>query len=75
MFSVQCEELRVDHLTRLLVARMPYTCWFFLNQQAYDIFIFNLGLHFGREVYFEARECWRTVHGMKEGDPLEDDEE
>ena len=27
-FLVQCEELRINHLTPLLVATMPYACWF-----------------------------------------------
>ena len=28
MFSVQCEELRKNHLTPHLVVTMPYACWF-----------------------------------------------
>ena len=28
LFLVQCEELRIDHLTALLVVTMPYVCWF-----------------------------------------------
>ena len=28
MFPVQCEELRINHLTLLLVVTMSYACWF-----------------------------------------------
>jgi hypothetical protein len=28
MFLVQCEELRINHLTPLLVVTMPYSSWF-----------------------------------------------
>jgi hypothetical protein len=28
MFPVQREELRINHLTPLLVVTMPYACWF-----------------------------------------------
>ena len=50
MFLVQCEEVRNNHLTPLLVVTMPYACWF-LWQANYveiscDVFLFNLGLRF-----------------------------
>ena len=28
LFPVECEELRIDHLTPFLVVTMPYACWF-----------------------------------------------
>jgi hypothetical protein len=28
MFPIQCEELRINHLTPLLVVTMPYASWF-----------------------------------------------
>ena len=46
MFPIECEELRINHLTLLFVMTMPYACWF-LWRTSSDVFIFNLGLHFG----------------------------
>ena len=51
MFWVQCEELRINHLTPLLVVAMPYACWFLwqadsILRTSSDVFIFNLGLRF-----------------------------
>ena len=70
MFLVQCEELRINHLTPLLVVTMPYTCWFFCGGQiilttSSDVFIFNIELRFEKlfwEVYFERpNRVWRAL--------------
>jgi hypothetical protein len=47
MFLVQCEVLRINHLTPFVVT-MPYACWFgrILLRTSSDVFIFNLGLRF-----------------------------
>ena len=44
MLQVQCEELRINHLTLLLVVTMPYACWFLCR--AYYIEDFKWHLHF-----------------------------
>ena len=51
MFPIQCEELRISHLTLLLVVTAPYTCWFlwrayYVEDFKWPVFICNLGLHF-----------------------------
>ena len=52
MFLLQCEELRINHVTLFLVATVPYTCWFLWRQiilrTSSDVFVFNLGLRFER---------------------------
>ena len=50
MCPLQCEELRINHLTLLLVVTMLYACWFLWRvdyiEDSSDIVIFNLGLRF-----------------------------
>ena len=50
MFSIQCEELRINHLTPLLVVTVPYACWFLWRVDYTEDFKwclhFNLGLRF-----------------------------
>ena len=69
-FSLECEELRNNHLTPLLVTTMPYACWFLW--QTYYIEDFKWRLHFQfevafwrvvlREVYFEGPNCvWMAL--------------
>ena len=50
MFLVQCEELRIDHLTPLPVITTPYACWFLWC--ADHIKDFKWLLHFQFEVAF-----------------------
>ena len=47
MFPVQCEELRIDHLTLLLVATFPYACWFLWWTNYIDEFKWRLPFPFG----------------------------
>ena len=70
MFSVQCEELRINHLTSLLVVTMPYACWFLWHAYHIENFEWRLHFQFGvafwrvvlREVYFEGPDCvWRPL--------------
>ena len=44
MFPVQCEGLRINHLTLLLIVTMPCACW--CLWRAYDIEDFKWRLHF-----------------------------
>ena len=46
MFSLQCEELRMNHLTPLLVVTMPYACSTWLLWWAHYIEDFKQCLHF-----------------------------
>ena len=62
MFPVQCEELRINHVTLLLVVTMPYAWWFLLWVDYIEDFKWRLVLQFGvafwrvvlREIYFEG---------------------
>ena len=61
MFPIQCEELRNNHLTALLVVTMPYACWLLWRVDYIDFkwrLPFQLGVAFWRvvlrEVYFEG---------------------
>ena len=53
-FLVQCEELRINHLTPLLVATMPYACWFLWWADYIEDFKWRL--HFQSRVAF-----WRVI--------------
>jgi hypothetical protein len=55
MFPVQCEVLRINHLTPSLVVRMPYACWV-LRRRANYMKDFKWRLHFQFGVAF-----WRVV--------------
>jgi hypothetical protein len=50
MFSIQCEELRINHLAPLLVVTMPTlvgSCGGqIILRTLSDVFIFNMGLRF-----------------------------
>ena len=70
VFSVQCEESRINHLTQLLVVTMPYACWFLWQAYYVDDFKWRLHFQFGvafwrvvlREVYIEGPNCiWRAL--------------
>ena len=70
MFLVQCEELRINHLTPLLVVTMPYTCWFLWRANYLEDFKWGLHFQIGvafwrvvlREVYFEGPyHVWRAL--------------
>ena len=70
MFWVQCEELRITHLTPLLVVPMPYTCWFLLQVDYIEDFKWCLRIQFGvafgrvvlRGVYFKGpNRVWRAL--------------
>ena len=64
-FLVQSEELRVNHLTPLLVVTMPYACWLLCRVDYIEDFRWCLHFQFGvafwmvvlREVYFEGPNC------------------
>ena len=47
MFPIQCEELRIDHLTPLLVVTMPNTCWFLWWAYCFEDFMWRLHLQLG----------------------------
>ena len=70
MFLVQCEELRINHLTPLLVVTMPYACWFLWWVDYIEDFKWCLHFQFGvafwrvvlRKVYFEGpNRVWRAL--------------
>ena len=70
MFLVQCEELRTNHLTPLLVVTMPYACWFLWWADYIEDFKGHLHFQPGvvfwrsvlREVYFEgSNHVWRAL--------------
>ena len=70
MLSVQCEELRIKHLTLLLVLTMPYACWVLCRWDYIEDFEWCLHFQFGvvfwrvvvREVYFEGpNRIWRAL--------------
>ena len=43
----QSEEIKINHLTPLLVVTMPYACGgHIILRTSSDVFIFNLGSHF-----------------------------
>ena len=54
MFLVYFEELRINHLTPLLVVTMPYTCWFLWRANYIENFKWCLHFQFG--VVF-----WRAI--------------
>ena len=70
MFRVQCEELRINHLTPLLVVAMPYTCWFLWHVDCVEDFKWCLHFQFEvafwraimSEVYYEGPNCvWKAL--------------
>jgi hypothetical protein len=70
VFSVQCEESRIHHLTLLLVVTMSYLCWFlwwanYVEDSKWRL-CFQIGVAFWRvglrEVYFEVpNRVWRAL--------------
>ena len=56
--SVQCEELRIDHLILLLVVTMPYVCWLLWRANYNEGFEWRLRFQFG--VAF-----WRPISRLK----------
>ena len=70
MFPVQCEELRTNHLTLLLVVTTPYACRFLWRAYYIEDFKWRLRFRFGVafwrvvlwEVYFKGPNClWRAL--------------
>ena len=70
MFPIECEELRINHLTLLFVMTMPYACWFLWQVEYIEDFKwclhFQFGVAFWRvvlwEVYFEGpNRVWRAL--------------
>ena len=63
MFPVQCEELRMNYLTLLLVVTIPYACWFLWRANYIENFKWHLHFQFGvafwrvilREVFLKAQ--------------------
>ena len=80
MLSVQCEELRINHPTLLLIVTMPYyTCWFLRGANCIEDFKWCLHFQFGvafwrvvlRYVYFEGPNCvWRLQSWTSRPGPL-----
>ena len=76
MFPVECKELRINHLTPLLVVNMPYTCWFlwwanYINNCNWRLH-FQFGVAFRRvllrEIYFEGpNRVWRALKTSYQG--------
>ena len=68
---VHCEELRINHLTPLLVVTMPYTCWLVLVtgrwywglQVTSSFSIPGLVLKgcFERGIYWRAKSCLKSI--------------
>jgi hypothetical protein len=58
MFPVQFEELKINHLTPLLVVLMLYTCWFLWWADYIEDFKGRLHFQFG--VAF----CWAVLRGI-----------
>ena len=71
MFPVQCEEIRINHRTPLLVVIMPYASWFLRHVDYIEDFHrhlrFQLGVAFWRvilrEVYFEGSKTRIVFEG------------
>ena len=70
MFPVQCEELRINYLTLLLVVTVPYACWFLwkriILRTSGAVFILQFGVAFWRvvlrKIYFEGPiYIWRAL--------------
>ena len=70
MFSVQCGEWRINHMTPFLVVTMPYACWFLWRADYIEDFKWRLHCQFGvafgrvvlREVYFKGpSRVWRAM--------------
>ena len=70
MFLVECEELKINHLTPLLVVTMNYACWFLWRAYYIEDFKWCLHFQFGvafwrvflREVYFwRAELCLKGI--------------
>ena len=60
MFPIQCEEIRINHLTLLLVM----TCGGqMILRTSSDVFVFNLGLHF--EGLFSERCILKGITSLK----------
>ena len=47
MSPVQCEELRIKHLTLLLILTMPYACWFLCRAKYIEDFKWRRHFQFG----------------------------
>ena len=69
MFLVQCEKLRINHLTLLLVVTMPYACWFLWWADYIEGFKWSLRFQFGvmfwRVVLTEVLYIWRAKLRLK----------
>ena len=68
MFPIQCEEVRINHLTPLLVRKMPYTCWFLWWANGIEDFKWRLHFQFGVAFLngcFERGIFWRAKSGLK----------
>ena len=65
MLPVQCEELRSNHLTLLLVVTVPYACWFLWRAYCTKDFKWRLHFQFGIAFwrgYFEGpNRVWRAL--------------
>ena len=70
IIPIQCEKLRINHLTLLLVVTMPYACWFLWRAEYIEDFRWRL--HFAiwgcvlkgclREVCFEGpHRVWNAL--------------
>ena len=65
MFLVQCEGLRINRLTLLLVVTMPYACWVLWRTHYIEDFTWRLRFQSRvalwrvvlRDVYFEGPNC------------------
>ena len=70
MIPVQCEVLKINHLTPFLVVTMPYACWFLWHAYYIEDFKGRLHFQFGiafwrvvlKEVYSEGpNRIWRAL--------------
>ena len=58
MYSVQCQELRINHPTPLLVVTIPYGCWFLWRANYIQDFKWCLHFQFGVAVEHTQRKCF-----------------
>jgi hypothetical protein len=68
MFPVQCEDLRINHPTLILVLTMPYTCWFLCRAEYIENFKLTSSFSMWGCVLkgnFERRIFWKAKSYLK----------
>ena len=68
VFTIQCEELILNHLTLLLVVTMPYSCWFLWRVDYIENFKWCLHFAMWHRILkgcFERGRFWRPKSCLK----------